>query len=180
MIHRLINVLPLSNRTLALAAVVASLTVLAGGAGVPSPVAEGVTLGAVAQAQDSGISPEEVMGYAASVLEMDSPRNEAFSQIKTLLTGTSHDINAIDMSCTGTANLNQLPRALRNNVRTIVVNYCNQASTIVQANGLTVRRFNAITAAHPQDPSLAEQIRTAMVQIQQSQGSSRSVNGDTN
>jgi hypothetical protein len=138
-----------------------------------------VTLGA-AWAQDSGASAEEITGYAASVLQMDGPRNEAYSQIKTLLTGTGVDIASIDMSCTGTANLNQLPRNLRNTVRTVVVNYCNQASTIVQANGLTVRRFNAITAAYPQDPALAEQIRTAMIELQQqSQGSTRPANGSS-
>ncbi|WP_275332590.1 DUF4168 domain-containing protein [Nodosilinea sp. PGN35] len=150
-----------------MAAAIASLTVLASGAGVSIPTATGsMPLGA-AWAQDSSVSADEVMGYAASVLQMDAPRNEAFSQIKTLLTGTSHDISSIDMSCTGTANLNQLPRSLRSDVRTIIVNYCNQASTIVQSNGLTVRRFNTITAAHPQNPALAEQIRAAMVQLQQ-------------
>lgn len=170
MIRRFIHVLPISNRNLALATLVASLTVLAGGSGVQLPIAEGITLGSAALAQDSNTSTEEVMGYAASVLEMDAPRNEAFSQIKTLLTGTSYDISSIDMSCTGTANLNQLPRNLRGDVRTIIVDYCNQASTIVQSNGLTVRQFNEITAAHPQDQALAEQIRAAMVQIQQQSG----------
>jgi hypothetical protein len=178
MSRRLIDFLPQSHRILA-AAAAASLTVLSGGAGIQLPVASGITLGTAALAQDSGISPDEVIGYAASVLEMDGPRNEALAQINTLLTGTGQEISSIDMSCTGTANLNQLPRNLRNNIRTIVVNYCNQASAIVQANGLTVRRFNAITAAHPQDPALAEQIRAAMVQLQRSQGSSR-VNGSTN
>ncbi|TVQ08009.1 MAG: DUF4168 domain-containing protein [Leptolyngbya sp. DLM2.Bin27] len=178
MIHRLIDFLPRPQRIFA-AVAAASLTILSGGAGVPLPVASGITLGAAAQAQASGISPDEVIGYAASVLEMDSPRNEALAQINTLLTGTGQEISGIDMSCTGTASLNQLPRNLRNSIRTIVVNYCNRASAIVQANGLTVRRFNAITAAHPQDPALAEQIRAAMVQLQQSQGSSR-VNGSTN
>ncbi len=168
MIQLLTHPLSIHPRRLAMAAAIASLTVLASGAGVAIPTAtSSVTLGAAAWAQDSGVSAEEVVGYAASVLEMDAPRNEAFSQIKTLLTGTSHDISSIDMSCTGTANLNQLPRNLRSDVRTIIVNYCNQASTIVQSNGLTVRRFNTITAAHPQDPALAEQIRAAMVQLQQ-------------
>ncbi|PZU96308.1 MAG: hypothetical protein DCF32_21745 [Leptolyngbya sp.] len=167
MIHLLIHPLSAHRRT-ALAAAIASLTVLAGGAGISFPTATGsVTLGAAAWAQNTSVSPEDVTGYAASVLEMDAPRNEAFSQIKTLLTGTSYDISSIDMSCTGTANLNQLPRSLRGDVRTIIVNYCNQASTIVQSHGLTVRLFNLITAAYPQDQALAEQIRAAMIQLQQ-------------
>lgn len=127
--------------------------------------------GAAAWAQDSSVSPEMIMGYATSVLEMDSRRTEAYEQIETLLAGTSYNIADVDMSCTGTANLNQLPRNLRGNIRTIVVNYCNQASDIVETNGLTIREFNQITAAHPQDQALSEQIRTALIQLQQqSQG----------
>lgn len=167
MIHLLIHPLSAHRRT-ALAAAIASLTVLVGGAGVSIPTATGsVTLGAAAWAQGSAVSSEEVTAYAASILEMEAPRNEALGQIKTLLTGTSHDISSIDMSCTGTANLNQLPRNLRGDIRTIIVNYCNRASDIVQSHGLRGVRFNQITAAYPQNPALAEQIRAAMVQLQQ-------------
>ncbi|MBE9137162.1 DUF4168 domain-containing protein [Nodosilinea sp. LEGE 07088] len=179
MIHPFINFLPPARRTLVVASM-ASLAVLVGGAGIPIPAGEGIRLGAAAQAQDRDISPEEIVGYATSVLEMDSHRSEAYGEIQTLLTGTGYNIGSIDISCMGTANLNQLSRSLRNSVRAIVVDYCNQASTIVEANGLTVRRFNAITAAHPQDPALAEQIRTVMVELQQSQESSQSSNSSAN
>ncbi|MGG6239802.1 DUF4168 domain-containing protein [Nodosilinea sp. AN01ver1] len=175
MIHRFIHRLPLANpsRSAVIAAAVASFSLLAG-AGAQLPTAAGlITLGS-AWAQDSGVSEEEIIGYATSILEMDAPRNEALSQIRTLLTGTGQDLASVDMSCTGTANLNQLPRNLRSSVRTIVVNYCNQASDIVKANGLTPREFNAITAAYPQDPALAEQIRAAMIELQQ-----QSANGGT-
>lgn len=175
MIHQFIHRLPLINpgRSAVIAAALASLSLLAG-AGAQLPTATGnVTLGA-AWAQDSGISEEDVIGYATSILEMDAPRNEALRQIRTLLTGTGQDLASIDMSCTGTANLNQLPRNLRNSVRTIVVNYCNRASDIVEANGLTPREFNAITAAYPQDPALTDQIRAAMIELQQ-----QSANGGT-
>jgi hypothetical protein len=122
---------------------------------------------ATVQAQENDVSREDITSYAASVLEMDPYRTEAYTQIKNLLSGVDHDMSAVDMSCTGTANLSQLPRDVRSEVRSIIVNYCNQASSIVQRNGLTVRQFNAITAAYPQDPGLAEQIRTALIQIQQ-------------
>jgi hypothetical protein len=121
----------------------------------------------VAQAQDNSVSREDIDSYAASVLEMDPYRTEAYTQIKNLLSGIDHDMSAVDMSCSGTANLSQLPRSVRSEVRSIIVNYCNQASRIVQRNGLTVQQFNEITAAYPQDPGLAEQIRTALIQIQQ-------------
>ncbi|WP_052049796.1 DUF4168 domain-containing protein [Leptolyngbya sp. KIOST-1] len=174
MIHRFIHPLSFARlgRNAAIAAAVASLSLLAApGVQLPTPEAS-LTLGAVS-AQES-FSQEAVMSYAASVLEMDAPRNEALNQIRTLLTGTGQDLSSIDMSCTGTANLNQLPRNLRSSVRTIVVNYCNRASDIVEANGLTVRQFNAITAAHPRDAALAEQIRAAMIELQQ-----QSANGNT-
>lgn len=131
--------------------------------GVPgSPM----VLGTV-QAQETDISSEEITSYAASVLEMDPYRTEAYTAIQNLLTDIDHDMSAVDLSCAGTSNLNQLPRNVRPEVRSIVVNYCNRASTIVESNGLTVSRFNTITATYPQDPGLAEQIRTALIQIQQ-------------
>lgn len=133
----------------------------------PSWRGEAQPLWGAAWAQSDAISSNEITSYAASVLEMDPYRTEAYTQIKNLLSGIDHDMSAVDMSCTGTANLNQVPRDVRSEVRDIIVDYCNQASNIVQRNGLTVRQFNAITAAYPQDPGLAEQIRTALIQIQQ-------------
>ncbi len=131
------------------------------------PAPESPLTWGIAQAQDTDISSEEITNYAASVLAMDSHRTEAYTAIQNLLADRDHDISAVDLSCAGTSNLNQLPRDVRAEVRTIVVNYCNRASTIVESNGLTVSRFNLITAAYPQDPGLAEQIRTALIQIQQ-------------
>jgi len=137
--------------------------------GVPLPSVAGYPSWAwgVAQAQDTQVSRDDIDSYAAAVLEMDPYRTEAYTQIKNLLSGIDHDMSAVDMSCSGTANLSQLPRRVRSEVRSIVVNYCNQANRIVQRNGLTVQQFNEITAAYPQDPGLAEQIRTALIQIQQ-------------
>lgn len=122
---------------------------------------------AEALAQGTDVSPEEVQNYAASVLQMDGPRNEALNQIKTLLSQVNYDIAQVDMTCPNTRNLNQLPRQVRNDVRDIVVNYCNRARTIVEDHDLTVRRFNSITEAHQSDPALSERIRTALIQLQQ-------------
>lgn len=124
-------------------------------------------LSTAAWAQGSNVSSEEIMGYARSVLEMDGPRNTAYNEIKALLTGTNYDVTALQMRCNETPNLNPLPRRLRRQVRSILVNYCNQAGDIVRANGLRVDQFNAITAAYPEDATLAEQIRTVLIQLQQ-------------
>ena len=124
-------------------------------------------LSTAAWAQALNVSAEEIMGYARSVLEMDGPRSTAYNEIKTLLSDTNYDVDAIQMRCSETPNLNPLPRRLRRQVRSILVNYCNQASDIVRANGLRVDQFNAITAAYPEDATLAEQIRTVLIQLQQ-------------
>ena len=137
------------------------------GVSLPVPTANSPLRLGAAHAQESDISSDEIVSYAASVLEMDPYRTQAYTQIKNLLADIDHDMSAVDMSCGGNANLNQLPRNVRSDVRSIIVSYCNQASNIVQRNGLTVRQFNTITAAYPQDPGLAEQIRTALIQIQQ-------------
>ncbi|HIK45069.1 MAG TPA: DUF4168 domain-containing protein [Leptolyngbyaceae cyanobacterium M65_K2018_010] len=164
------------RRSLIMALLVSS-TSLAVGAGplqVSWPGFGRLTLGAVAWAQSLRVSPEEVMGYARSVLEMEALRLAAYEEVKALIANSNQDINAIDLRCTALSSLNQLPRNLRDGVRAIVVDYCNQASQIVQANGLSNNRFDAITAAYPQDATLAEQIRTALIQLQQqSQGVSR-------
>ncbi|MBU6228333.1 MAG: DUF4168 domain-containing protein [Cyanobacteria bacterium REEB459] len=151
------------------ALLLASLSVLASTV-VVAPRLEGVTYlpsPALAWAQSLQVSPAEVINYARSVLQMDGPRSQAYAQIKSLLSGANYDVNAIDMRCSATANLNQLPRRIRQQIKTIVVDYCNQASDIVRSNGLQVEQFNAITAAYPQDQALAEQIRTALMQMQQ-------------
>jgi hypothetical protein len=134
----------------------------------------GLTVGQVAQAQAGDVSDDEVMSYAAAVLQMDTPRNQAYTRIKDLLSEVEVGINSIDMSCTNNPNVSNLPRALRDEVRTIIIDYCNQAGEIVEANGLSAQRFNQITRAHPQDDTLSERIRTAMLQLQsQSQSQSQ-------
>lgn len=161
------NCLAALRRGLLGAVAMTGLSMALSGVALPGTTAAKLPVLGVAQAQESDISSDEIVSYAASVLEMDPYRTQAYTQIKNLLSGIDHDMSAVDMSCNGTANLNQLPRDVRSDVRSIIVGYCNEASTIVQSNGLTVRQFNAITAAYPQDPGLAEQIRTALIQIQQ-------------
>jgi chromosome condensin MukBEF ATPase and DNA-binding subunit MukB len=134
----------------------------------------GLTVGQAAQAQAGEVSDEEVMSYAAAVIQMDTPRNQAYTRIKDLLSEVEVNTNSIDMTCTNNPNLSNLPRALRDEVRTIIIDYCNQAGEIVEANGLSAQRFNQITRAHPQDDTLSERIRTAMLQLQsQSQSQSQ-------
>ncbi|MGB5974705.1 MAG: hypothetical protein WBG38_15375, partial [Nodosilinea sp.] len=113
MINKFFHHLPIANpgRSAIIAAAMASFGLLAG-TGELTTTMGSIPVGA-ALAQDSVVSSEEVIGYATSVLEMDIHRTEALSEIRTLLTGTGQELNTIDMSCAGTATLNQLPRNLR-------------------------------------------------------------------
>lgn len=122
---------------------------------------------ATAFAQANTVSEDEVRSYAASVLQMDEPRTAAYTQVKDLLMQANLDISQIDMTCTNTRDLGNIPRQIRQNVRQIMVSYCNEARQIVELNGLSVSRFNMITQAHANDPVLADQIRNALIQIQQ-------------
>jgi hypothetical protein len=160
-------------RSLGMAGCLASVVLLAQAVPLvfPNPVGNQVRWGSAALAQGITVSQEEIMRYARSVLEMEGPRTNAYKEIRSILTGTNVDINSISLRCTTTNRLNQLPRSVRNNIRIIVVNYCNEASRIVQANGLPNGRFNDITAAYPQDDTLAEQIRAALMQLQQQESS---------
>jgi len=159
-------------RRSALAVVAAGLAV--GGWAVtelaaPNP---GLSQTLLAQTDDfsSDFSEAEIYSYAASVLAMDGPRTAALSEIQALLADVDQDITQLDLSCTTTQTLNRLPRSVQRQVRTLVIDYCNLAQGIVENNGLTVERFNAITTAHNQDGALAEQIRTALIKLQQADG----------
>lgn len=123
---------------------------------------------AAAQAQTADdFSQDEVVSYARSVLEMDSYRSQAYTDIKNLLMGANYDVAQVDLACPNTRSLNQVPRQVRNEVRNIVVGYCEKAREIVEANGLSVRRFNEMSAAHNSDSVLTERIYNALIQLQQ-------------
>ena len=134
-----------------------------------------ITLSA-AHAQVSGQgapSIENIERYALSVLQIDGPRNEAYTEIKNILIEADVGGNRSDLalSCGSnriiSQNLSRLPRNVRPNVRSIIVNFCNQAREIVEGNGLSVRQFNNITDLHRGDPALADRIREQMLILQE-------------
>lgn len=129
-----------------------------------------------AQVRNEGItsdaSNDEISRYALSVLQIDGPRNEAYTEIKNILieADLSGDRSDVALSCGSNRNISRnlarLPRNVRPDVRLIIVNFCNEAREIVENNGLTVRRFNHITGAHREDPRLADRIREEMLTLQ--------------
>lgn len=110
---------------------------------------------------------EEIKHYAESVLAMDDSRLQAYSEISDLLTSAGYDVTEYTLSCPSARSLSDVPRSVRRRVREILVGYCNAAQQIVEDNGLTVERFNAMTAAHQQDPELTERIQAEIAALQQ-------------
>ncbi|WP_416674312.1 DUF4168 domain-containing protein [Egbenema bharatensis] len=104
------------------------------------------------------VTDEEVTNYARSVLEMEPIRRSAFERIRQI-TGSS---NIPEIKCDQPRRLNDLP----SDIRQIAINYCDQARNIAQRNNLTIRRFNAITIAHQEDPDLSNRIQQAILQLQ--------------
>jgi hypothetical protein len=62
-------------------------------------------IGQVVLAQAGDVSDDEVMSYAAAVLQMDTPRTEAYTRIKDLLSQANADIDSVDLTCTNNPNL---------------------------------------------------------------------------
>jgi len=132
-------------------------------AGAQLPLTQQV---AIAQ---SSISNEEINQYAQAVLAIDQYRNAAYTQIKDILLTVEMDISAINMSCTNTQNISEVPRSVRREVREILTRYCNDSRQAVEDTGLTPRRFNQITDAHTSDETVFERIQQELLRLQEAQ-----------
>lgn len=104
-----------------------------------------------------GVSNTELTNYARAVLVMEPVRQTAFNEIKKMIRG---DIPPI--VCHRPRSLNALP----SNARKIAVNYCNRSKQIVESNGLTINRFNAITINLQNDPGLKRRVHNELIHIQ--------------
>lgn len=120
---------------------------------VPSFHSAGVSFSGAAYAQS--ISNSDVQNYARSVLAIEPLRQSAYEEIK----GIGGSVPRIE--CHRPSSLNDLP----SNVRQIAVNYCNQAISIVEGNGLTITRFNEIRVAQDADSSLLNRIQQAIMEL---------------
>lgn len=120
-------------------------------------------------AQSSDVSDEEIAQYAQAALAIDRYRNTAYTEIKDILLTVQMDISDIDVSCTDTQDLSEVPRSVRRDVREILTRYCNQSSTAVEDAGLTARRFNEITTVHQSDTTVFERIQQALLRLQEAQ-----------
>jgi hypothetical protein len=104
------------------------------------------------------VSNNELANYARAVLVMEPVRQTAFNEIKKIIRSG----NIPPIVCHRPQSLNALPR----NARKIAVNYCNRSKEIVESNGLTINRFNAITVNLQNDPNLKRRIHNELLRIQ--------------
>lgn len=138
--------------------------------GLPAmPVTTPLPLTQQAAIAQSNISNEEITQYARAVLAIDQYRNTAYTEIKDILLTVQMDISDINVSCTDTQDISEVPRSVRRDVREILTRYCNQSRSAVEDNELTSRRFNQITEAHSSDQTIFERIQQELIRLQQDQ-----------
>lgn len=114
--------------------------------------------GSAAYAQ-SAISDVEVQNYARTVLEIEQLRRDAVSQMRNVLGASAPLPNII-------CNRPESLTSQRREIREVAVKYCEDSLQVAAGNSLSRERFNAITEAQQNDPSLADRIRRALIQIQ--------------
>ncbi len=137
--------------------------------GLPATAGTQLPLTQRAAIAQSSISNEEINQYARAVLAIDQYRNAAYTQIKDLLLTVEMDISSINVSCTNTQDISDVPRSVRRDVREILTGYCNDSRSAVEDTGLTSRRFNQITDAHASDEAVFERIQQELLRLQEAQ-----------
>ena len=120
-----------------------------------------------AQAQEAALTTEaEVTNYANTVSAIEPLRLAAYEAASDVLVDANSEISLEDtpMSCLSSdiADMPEADKAVKVSLQDVLVEYCNQAIDVAEANGLTPERFNSITTAHRADGELAKRIQTAM------------------
>jgi len=150
------------NRIIPKSLIVASIAtagLLAGVVPSLSNTSPTLVFGTAAQAQE--ISSEEITNYARAVLAIEPRRLAAVQEIKGKLNGSIPQV-----VCNETKSINRL----RGDVRGLAVSYCNLDKQMIEQNGLTVSRFNAITLRQQTDQALKLKIQAELLRIQQEKG----------
>ncbi|MEB3830500.1 DUF4168 domain-containing protein [Phormidium sp. CCY1219] len=137
-----------------LVGVLSAVGVLSGVAVHLSPDTPTLVFHSAAYAQE--VTNEEIANYARAILAIEPLRLEASEEISSL-TGSVPAIN-----CSQTDRVNDLDESIRG----IAVNYCEQSKNLVATNGLSVTRFNEITAAMEFDPELEKRVKEELRRLQ--------------
>ncbi|MEA5514344.1 DUF4168 domain-containing protein [Nodularia sp. UHCC 0506] len=101
---------------------------------------------------------DDITNYAQAVLAMETPRQQAFDEIKKLIGGG--EIPKI--ICNDPKSMNSLPRQAQD----IAVTYCNRSQKIVEDNGLSIERFNKITVELQNNNNLKRQVYNTLIRLQ--------------
>ncbi|MDH6059621.1 DUF4168 domain-containing protein [Chrysosporum bergii ANA360D] len=106
------------------------------------------------------VNNTDIISYAQAVLAMETPRQQAFDEIKKLIGGG--EIPKI--ICSDANSINSLPRQ----VKDIAITYCENSKKIVEDNGLTIDRFNTITIELQNNNNLKRQVYNTLIRLQKS------------
>ncbi|WP_414545534.1 DUF4168 domain-containing protein [Nostoc sp. CCY0012] len=117
-----------------------------------------LTFSSKAGAQTASVNNADIDSYAQAVLAMETPRQQAFEEIKRLV--GSGDMPRI--VCNDPNSMSALPRK----AQTIAVNYCNRSQQIVEENGLSIDRFNNITVELQNNNNLKRQVYNSLIRLQ--------------
>lgn len=125
-----------------------------------------ITQGLLSPARAQEITETEVANYANAVFDIEVLRIAAFDAADQALVAAGSEIGVAGtpLSCTASeiSDMPDMPKPDQVSLRTVLVEFCNEASEAVEANSLTTSEFNAITAAHKEDPALAERIQAVI------------------
>ncbi len=120
------------------------------------------TLPAYAQA----LTDEDIASYARAVIDIEATRIAAYSEASDILTAANSELSILDipLGCVRNrlSDMPDIPKADRTELRTVLVNFCNEASQLAEESNLTPQRFNSITEMHREDPEVAARIQAAI------------------
>lgn len=107
------------------------------------------------------LSEEEVSNYATTVLAIETVRQESFTEMQQAVSPGTLPPNFV---CNQPDTVADLPKK----AQTIAVDYCTQAKQISESNGLSLTRFNEITANLATDTTLQQEIQEELIRQQRS------------
>jgi hypothetical protein len=104
------------------------------------------------------ISDEDIEKFAQAVLDMETRRQRAYSDIQKIMGAPPPTI-----TCSDRSSFKNLPE----DAKEIAEQFCKDSKNIVESRGLSVSKFNTITNQVQSNPNLQKRIQNSMIQIQQ-------------
>lgn len=121
-------------------------------------------------AHAQAMTDEDVTNYAQAVAKIEGQRQIAYAAASDVLAAAGSEKGVLEtpLSCQA-HQLKDMPNDLaktdRLSLLKILVDFCREARSTAEADSLTPKRFNSITAAQQADPKLAERIKTAISEL---------------